>query len=78
MIIVIITVALLVLLFMALFKHSQLETRYYAFINFLERIDKSVVKLDTDWEKILCIFATGFSIYEVWIFLYWLSYISLY
>jgi len=57
MIIVIITVALLVLLFMALFKHSQLETRYYAFINFLDRIDKSVVKLDTDWEKILCIFA---------------------
>lgn len=57
LIIVIVTLALLVLLTLALINHTKIESRYHALINFLDTIDKSVVRLDTEWEILICIFA---------------------
>ena len=57
LIIVIVTLGLLVLLTVMLINHVKIESRYYTLINFLDTIDKSVVKLDTEWEILLCIFA---------------------
>ena len=56
-IIIIATVALLVFLGIMLANHVKLETRFYTIINFLERIENSVARLDTEREILICIFA---------------------
>ena len=56
-IIVLATLAALILLGIVLAKHATLETRYFAIINFLTRIDNAVAGLDTQMEILLCIFA---------------------
>lgn len=56
-IIVLVTVALLVVLSIILYKHVELETRFNTIINWFTKIDNAVANLDTPMEIILCIFA---------------------
>lgn len=55
--IALVTLGLLVLLAVALYKHTELEVRFDALISWLRRLDESIVGLDSDFEIILCIFA---------------------
>ena len=57
LIIVIVTVAALVFLGLVLYNHVKLETRFYTFTHFLERIDNAIVQLDSNREILICIFA---------------------
>lgn len=56
-VIILVTVALLVLLAIALYNHTLLETRFNTIISWFEKIDEAVARLDTEFEIILCIFA---------------------
>ena len=56
-VIALVTLGLLVLLAVALYKHTELEVRFDALISWLRRLDESIVGLDSDFEIILCIFA---------------------
>ncbi len=56
-IIVLSTTAVIVFLLIVLFNRQTLETRFYTIINWLERIDKAVARLDTNREILICIFA---------------------
>lgn len=56
-IIVIVTIALLVLLSIVLYKHQVLETRFDTIIGWFKKIDRAVADLDTPVEILLCIFA---------------------
>lgn len=53
----IIMAAMLVFLGVTLYNHARLEVRFDTLINYLEQIDNAVVKLDSDVEIIICIFA---------------------
>lgn len=54
-VIALVTLGLLVLLAVALYKHTELEVRFDALISWLRRLDESIVGLDSDFEIILCI-----------------------
>lgn len=56
-VIVLITIALLVFLAVMLYRHENLEVRFDALINWLEKLDNAIVNLDSDLEIVLCIFA---------------------
>lgn len=56
-IIVLVTAGVMVFLSIVLFNQAKLEIRFDTLINWLEQIDDSIVKLDSDLEIILCIFA---------------------
>ena len=56
-IIVLITAALLIFLSIVLYNHARLEIRFDTLISWLEEIDDAIVKLDSDVEIIICIFA---------------------
>ena len=56
-VIALVTLGLLVLLAVALYKHTELEVRFDALISWLRRLDESIVGLDSDFEIILCICA---------------------
>ena len=53
----VITGAVLIFLGIALYNHAKLEVRFDTLINYLKQIDDSIVKLDSDVEIIICIFA---------------------
>lgn len=52
-----ITIGLLVVLSVSLYYHTELEVRFNAIVTLLMSIDRSVARLDTPLEIILCIFA---------------------
>lgn len=56
-IIVLITLALLVFLSILLYNHNKLAIRFDTLINWLQQLDDAIVKLDSDLQIILCIFA---------------------
>ena len=56
-IIVVATTAAIIFLVLVLLNRDTLETRFYTIINWLERIDKSVARLETNREILICIFA---------------------
>ena len=56
-VIVLTTTAVIAFLLIVLFNRETLETRFYTIINWLERIDKAVARLDTNREILICIFA---------------------
>lgn len=56
-VILLITAILLIFLSIVLYNHAKLEVRFDTLIKWLEQIDEAVVKLDSDVEIILCIFA---------------------
>ncbi|MCC8015860.1 MAG: hypothetical protein LIO43_00325 [Clostridiales bacterium] len=56
-IIIIITIALIVLLSICLYKQASLEVRFDAIINWLAKIEKAIAGLDTHVEILLCLFA---------------------
>lgn len=56
-VVLLITVALLVFLGIILYNHAKLEVRFDTLINWLQQLDDSIIKLDSDVEIILCIFA---------------------
>lgn len=56
-IIVIVTIALVVLLSICLYKQPSLEMRFDAVIRWLSKLERAVVGLDTHLEVLLCIFA---------------------
>lgn len=56
-IIVLVTMVLLIFLVLALMYQDELEARFHALVNFLNTIDKSVARLDTQREILICIFA---------------------
>lgn len=49
-VIALVTLGLLVLLAVALYKHTELEVRFDALISWLRRLDESIVGLDSDFE----------------------------
>ena len=57
MIIALITIGILVFLSIVLAHHTELETQFNAVINWLNRVDSAVARLDTEWEILICIFA---------------------
>ena len=57
MIIALITIALLIVLSIMLANHIKLETRFNTIVNWLNRVDIAVAKLDSEKEILLCIFA---------------------
>ena len=61
-VIALVTLGLLVLLAVALYKHTELEVRFDALISWLRRLDESIVGLDSDFEIILCIYSVDQSI----------------
>ena len=56
-IIALVTIVLLVLLSIVLANHIKLETQFNTIINWLDRVDKAVARLDTEREILICIFA---------------------
>lgn len=52
-----VTAGLMVFLSIVLFNQAKLEIRFDTLINWLEQIDDAIIKLDSDLEIILCIFA---------------------
>lgn len=56
-VIVIVTVTLVVLLSICLYKQPSLEMRFDAVVRWLSKLEKAVVGLDTHLEVLLCIFA---------------------
>ena len=52
-----VTIGLLVLLGIALYNHTLLETRFDTLIRWFRKIDEAVARLDTTFEIVLCIFA---------------------
>lgn len=56
-IIFLVVLAVMIFLSIVLYNHTKLEVRFDALISWLEQIDDAVVKLDSDLEIILCIFA---------------------
>ena len=56
-VIMLVTTALLIFLILVLINRETLETRFYTIINWLERIDNAVARLDTNREILICIFA---------------------
>lgn len=56
-IIVLITGALIIFLSIVLYNHARLEVRFDTLINWLKEIDDAIVRLDSDTEIIICIFA---------------------
>lgn len=52
-----VTIGLLVLLGIALYNHTLLETRFDTIIRWFTKIDEAVARLDTTFEIVLCIFA---------------------
>ena len=56
-IIFIVTTALIVLLVLMLINHVNLEIRFNTIINWLNKIDHAVARLDTEREILICIFA---------------------
>lgn len=56
-IIVVVTLACVVFLLLVLANRQTLETRFYTIINWLERVDNAVARLDTKAEILICIFA---------------------
>lgn len=52
-----VTIGLLVLLGIALYNHTLLETRFDTLIRWFRKIDDAVARLDTTFEIVLCIFA---------------------
>ena len=57
LIIVIITISLLVLLAICLYRQPSLEVRFNAVINWLSKLEHAVADLDTHIEILICIFA---------------------
>lgn len=57
LIIALVTIAVLVFLSIVLANHSKLELQFNTIINWMERIDKAVARLDTEREILICIFA---------------------
>ncbi|MCC8074296.1 MAG: hypothetical protein LIO62_09265 [Clostridiales bacterium] len=56
-IILLVMAALLIFLSIVLYNHTKLEVRFDTLINWLQNVDDAIVKLDSDTEIILCIFA---------------------
>ncbi len=56
-VIVIVTITLVVLLSICLYKQPSLEMRFDAVIRWLSKLERAVVGLDTHLEVLLCIFA---------------------
>ncbi len=56
-IILLVTAALLIFLSVVLYHHTKLEVRFDTLINWLKGIDEAIVKLDSDIEILICIFA---------------------
>ena len=56
-----VTIGLLVLLGIALYNHTLLETRFDTLIRWFRKIDEAVARLDTTFEIVLCIFALYMS-----------------
>lgn len=56
-VILLVTVGLLVLLSIALYNHTRLETRFDTMIAWFSKIDNAIAQLDTTFEIVLCIFA---------------------
>lgn len=52
-----ITIGAMIVLGIALYYHSELEVRFDAIITLLTNLDRSVARLDTTLEIVLCIFA---------------------
>lgn len=57
LIIVLVTVGLLIFLSIVLYNHAKLEVRFDTLISWLRQIDDAIVKLDSNAQIILCIFA---------------------
>ncbi len=56
-VIMLVTTVLIAFLIIVLFNRETLETRFYTIINWLQRIDNAVARLDTSREILICIFA---------------------
>ncbi len=56
-VIMLVTTALIAFLIVVLINSETLQTRFYTIINWLERIDNAVARLDTEREILICIFA---------------------
>ena len=56
-VIILVTIILLVFLSFMMYHHASLEMRFDALINWLTKIDNAIVKLDTNFEIVMCIFA---------------------
>ncbi len=57
LIIVLVTVGLLIFLSIVLYNHAKLEVRFDTLISWLRQVDDAIVKLDSNAQIILCIFA---------------------
>lgn len=56
-IVMLITSALLILLAIVLYNHSRLEIRFDTLIDWLKQVDDAIIKLDSYYEIVICIFA---------------------
>lgn len=56
-IVMLVTAGLLIFLSMVLYNHAKLEIRFDTLISWLKEVEDAIVKLDSNYEIIICIFA---------------------